>query len=207
MRVAMLNNLSRAKNLRLIFNMIIVLVLFLLVAFAMGIPGSGSNQDADAEAPAHAFDFWIGDWNIEQQILQQDGSWLELPAHTSVSATLDGLALIEHWNGQVQFYWEGMTESQSIKGLSVRAYDPKTAKWYIHWMDTRSPRFGDPYAGNFIDGRGEFFREWETPAGKRTGRITFSDITPDSLNWTLAISSDEGKTWQTIWKMKMRREE
>ena len=72
-------------------------------------------------------------------------------------------------------------------------------------MDSRKSRFDMPYVGAFVDGRGEFFREWETPQGKRMGRITFSDITTESVHWGLAISSDDGQTWTTIWVMDMER--
>jgi len=154
---------------------------------------------------AHAFDLWIGNWRIQQKFLRQDGTWLELPAKTSVSPALDGRALVEHWQGEVQFFWEGMESVEQMQGLSVRSYDPKTEKWYIHWMDSRTPRFNTPYVGNFVTGRGEFFREWETPQGKRIGRITFSDITTDSVHWELAVSSDDGHTWRAIWVMNMDR--
>ena len=154
---------------------------------------------------ARAFDFWIGEWDITQKILRQDGSWLELPAGTSVTASLDGCALIEHWQGEVLFFWEGMKQPEPMKGLSVRAYDSESGTWNIHWMDTRAPRFGSPYVGTFKGGRGEFFREWETPQGPRVGRITFSEIRKDTVNWALAISTDERRTWQTIWTMAMRR--
>lgn len=177
-----------------------------LLATAAHTQTSVRQDNACPGAVAHAFDFWIGDWDIRQRILRQDGTWLELPARTSVTPTLDGCALIEHWQGQVQFFWEGMQAPERMTGLSVRAYDPQTAKWYIHWMDTRSPRFGDPYAGGFAEGRGEFFREWETPDGERIGRITFSDIAANTVNWALAISSDGGRSWQTIWTMEMRRQ-
>jgi hypothetical protein len=154
---------------------------------------------------ARAFDFWIGDWNIQQKILQKDGTWLELKARTSVSKTLNGSALIEHWEGQVQFFWEGMQKPELMKGLSVRAYDPQTRKWYIHWMDTRRPFFGTPYSGGFDQGRGEFFRTWQTPEGERMGRITFSNISSNSVDWELAISKDDGKSWSTLWTMHMER--
>lgn len=154
---------------------------------------------------AREFDFWIGNWNIRQKILRQDGSWLELYAKTSVSPALDGCILIEHWEGNVQFFWEGMQSVEAMKGLSVRSYDPNTGKWFIYWMDSRTPHFGTPYTGNFREGTGEFFSEWETPQGQRMGRITFSDMTPDSVHWELAISSDEGQTWSTIWVMEMER--
>jgi hypothetical protein len=176
----------------------------LLLAAAVTL--AGAQQVRPCTGPeARAFDFWIGDWDIRQQILRKDGTWLEWPARTSVTATLDGCALIERWEGRVSFFWEGMEEPEAMTGLSVRAYDPRAAKWFIHWMDTRSPSFGTPYSGNFVKGRGEFFREFETPAGSRIGRITFSDIAANEVGWTLAVSSDGGKTWQTLWTMKMLR--
>lgn len=156
---------------------------------------------------ARAFDFWIGEWNIQQKILEQDGTWLEFDAKTSVSPALDGCAILEHWEGTVQFFWEGMQSAEQMKGLSVRAYDPGTGKWYIHWMDSRTPRFGIPFIGSFENGKGEFFRAWETTQGKRIGRITFSDITSASVHWDLAVSSDEGQNWSTIWIMEMNRSE
>lgn len=181
-------------------------ILLLMGALALS-EASLAAQDVQpcSSVEARAFDFWIGDWRIEQEILQQDGTWLTLDARTTVSPALDGCALIEHWEGTVQLFWEGMEAPEPMQGLSVRSYDPETGQWSIHWMDTRSPSFGSPYVGGFEDGRGTFFREFETPQGVRRGRITFSEITLDSVDWELAISSDEGQTWSTIWIMKMRR--
>jgi hypothetical protein len=158
-----------------------------------------------ASPEARDFDFWVGDWRIEQQILSPDGTWMPFAATSSVAPALGGCALVEHWEGRVQFFWEEMREPVQMKGLSVRAYDPQTKKWYIHWMDTRTPHFGGPYAGNFNAGQGRFFREWESPQGLRTGRITFSDITADSVKWELAVSNDEGQSWTPLWVMRMYR--
>jgi hypothetical protein len=178
---------------------------FIFVVAAVAATCVAQSPDSRSAAAVHAFDFWIGDWNIQQKILQEDGSWLTFEAETSVTQTLDGLALVEHWKGKVQFFWEGMQQPEFIEGLSVRAYDPKTRKWYIHWMDTRRPYFGPGYSGGFKNGRGEFFREWESPQGKQMGRITFSKISSNSVDWALAISKDEGKNWSTLWTMHMDR--
>lgn len=172
---------------------------------ALPLPAVVQETGACAAPEARQFDFWIGDWDIRQRILQQDGTWLELEASTSVSPALEGCALVEHWSGTVQFFWEGMTEPEPMEGLSVRAYDAEAGDWSIHWMDTRTPRFGEPYRGTFDGDRGEFFRSWETPQGPRTGRITFSDIAPDAVTWELAISADGGDSWTTLWIMEMRR--
>lgn len=170
-----------------------------------GIKDSANRIGKCTSPEARDFDFWIGEWDIQQKILKQDGMWLEFDAKTSVSLALEGCAILEHWEGTVQFFWEGMQSAERMQGLSVRAYDPERGKWYIHWMDSRTPRFGTPYVGSFENGKGEFFREWDTPQGRRIGRITFSDITSTSVHWNLAISSDEGQNWSTIWIMEMHR--
>jgi hypothetical protein len=165
------------------------------------------NPERCSSTEARAFDFWIGNWDIDQKLLQQDGTWLNFDAKTSVSFALDGCAIIEHWDGMVQFFWEGMQDPEPMKALSVRSFDAQTGKWLIYWMDSRTPNFGTPYIGGFSKDNGEFFREWEVPQGKRIGRITFSNITPDSVGWELAVSSDERQTWSAIWIMEMHRTE
>ena len=157
------------------------------------------------DAQARVFDFWVGDWDIRQSILREDATFVTLPAKTSVSLVLDGCALVEYWEGHVQFFWEGMQEPEPMKAISVRAYDPRRSEWNIYWMDTRSRRFDTPYVGNFAGDRGDFYREWETPEGRSVGRIRFSHVLPDSVNWSLAVSSDGRQNWTTIWSMEMRR--
>jgi hypothetical protein len=151
------------------------------------------------------FDFWLGEWNIQQKILRADGGWLELPAHTSVTSSMGDCALIEHWKGEVEFFWEGMKHAEPLEALSVRAYDPQSGQWRLHWMSSRAPRFGNAFEGTFKDGRGEFFSTRQGPKGEQKSRITFSDITEITVHWDLAISNDEGKTWTTIWIMEMQR--
>lgn len=182
--------------------------LLLIMAAGVSMKTAVAQNTSMCDAPeARAFDFWIGDWDIQQKILGRDGTWLSFKAKSSVSPALDGCALIEQWEGAVQFFWEGMLSPETIKGLSVRAYDRESDSWYIHWMDTRTPRFEGPYKGGFNGKRGEFFREWETPKGKRLGRITFSANTVDSVDWQLAVSSDGGREWSRLWIMEMRRTE
>jgi hypothetical protein len=177
------------------------LFMFLLLLLSI----SGYAIAACNSPEARQFDFWIGKWEIQQKILNQDGSWLELPARNSVATALDGCALVEHWRGKVKFFWEGMNDVESMEGLSVRAYDPQSGKWRLHWMSSRTPRFGNAFEGNFHGGRGEFFSTRQGPRGKQLSRITFSNITKNSVHWDLAISNDDGKTWTTLWIMEMRR--
>lgn len=161
-----------------------------------------------ASAESRQFDFWLGEWTIEQKILGAEGKWLAFPATTSVSASPDYCVLTEHWSGKVQFFWEGMKAPAQIWGYSVRAFDPADRNWRIYWMDELTPRFAEPYVGGFSgDGEGAFFRDFVGPDGPRRARISFSRMKPDAVDWALAISADGGATWRDLWKMKMTRQD
>jgi len=171
-----------------------------------------SAQDDNAEdtlacnsAESRQFDFWIGDWDIQQKILNKDGTWLETEAHNSVSPILNGCALEEHWEGDVKFFWSGMQHIKHMKGFSIRYYNPKKKEWSIHWLDNNSLNMGAGVTGNFKDGKGEFFSETNNIKGKSISRITFSKITKISVHWDLAFSNDDGKTWTILWIMEMKR--
>jgi hypothetical protein len=180
---------------------------FLPIVVILAAISAAYGQDAGAcsENESRQFDFWIGEWSIKQRILKADGTWFEAEARTSVAPALDGCVLVENWNGDVLFFWEGMKKAETIKGFSVRSYDRHSQKWVINWMDTRNPRF-NAFEGNFKDGKGEFFRTISADDGTETiARIVFSEIARSSVHWELAISSDEGKKWRTLWIMEMTR--
>lgn len=152
------------------------------------------------------FDFWIGEWRVEQQMRGQNDEWLALPARTVVAVSSDGCLVTEHWTGLVQFSWDGMTAPEPMWGFSVRHFDSRTRQWRIFWMDQRTPAFGGPFTGRFEGGRGEFRRALETPVGPRLGRIVFQRIDADHVDWELGVSADDGATWMSLWAMRMVRD-
>lgn len=196
-------------NLQLVIRILSLLALLAAVSIAQD--GRDSHPSAERSASCNSrpefrqFDFWLGEWSIKQEILQADGSWLRSDAETEVSSVLKGCALVEHWKGEVLFFWDGMKAAERLNGFSVRSFDPRSEKWVINWMDTRNPRFA-AFQGTFADGKGQFFRTVSSPDGKDSiARITFSGITRSSVNWELSVSSDNRRTWQTLWKMDMSR--
>ena len=182
-----------------------------LAAVAM-LAGCATGERADMTAAGlcagsefRAFDFWLGEWSIEQRILAADGTWTALPASTKVTSSPDGCVLTENWSGDVQFFWEEMTAPQRIWGYSVRRFDPKAKSWAIYWMDSRNPAFDTPHVGGFNGARGEFFRDFDAPDGPRRSRISFEQRAPGDVLWELAVSADGGATFAPIWVMEMRR--
>lgn len=164
-------------------------------------------QTEGCAEPAHReFDFWLGEWEVRQEILRPDGSWIELPARSTVRRVAGGCALAEEWRGDVLFFWEGMDAPAPLHGLSVRAFDPEAGLWRVWWLDSRRPDFGSPFEGRFEGGEGVFLREGVTADGARLlTRIRFHDAGADSVRWELAVSRDAGSSWSTLWRMRFRR--
>lgn len=186
---------------------LVLCVLFgLLEACASGTTSTElPERNACVSEEFRQFDFWIGDWDVTQEILQADGSWIELPARTRVAASPEGCLLTEHWNGRVQFFWEGMQRPEGMWGFSVRRYDPAAGTWSIYWMDQRNPRFETPHVGRFEEDHGEFFREFTADGQLRRTRIRFTQVSDTQVDWSLALSTDGGDTWIELWRMRMCR--
>jgi hypothetical protein len=92
-------------------------------------------------------------------------------------------------------------------GASIRAYDPKTQRWSIWWLDSRFPGAIDtPVVGGFDEcGVGSFYAD-ETFEGRPIKvRFLWTNITPASRQWEQAFSEDGGRTWETNWIMWFTR--
>jgi hypothetical protein len=185
----------------------------LCAAIALALTSLGASVCARSAAaqpcqrPAHhQFDFWLGSWEIEQEILQSDGTYMRFPASNRVEHAASGCALVEHWRGMVQFYWEGMDAPDSLYALSVRSYDAEREVWSIYWLDSRNPTFGDPFVGRFENGRGTFTRRVERPDGSASlSRIVFQPTDTQGVEWALDVSGDGGTQWITVWRMHFAR--
>lgn len=173
-------------------------ILYLFSIFIFSSSFALAQKDKSRE-----FDFWIGEWNIEQHIRNQNGDWLEFLATTKVESIVEKNVIVENWAGKVQFFWKGMNSPQKISGYSIRYYDKTENKWFIYWMDSLDPTFSKPFTGNFSDkGQGVFYRANVTENGIRYSRITFQQINKNKVNWELAVSDNQTE-WTTIWKMNM----
>lgn len=139
------------------------------------------------------FDFWLGDWEVQNRHLQSSGEWQPGGiAIAKIRSCLGGRAVIEQWNGQGNL---------GLRGYSFRNYDPEQERWEIilNWH-RGAPSGFSMMVGNFAEGRGEFF----PPNGPPRIRFTFSKAQPESCQWDQAKSTD-GKQWKTDWIMSFSR--
>jgi ketosteroid isomerase-like protein len=154
---------------------------------------------ACAAAPgAHAFDFWLGTWDVAQRIRAGD-AYERYAATDRVTPTGHGCVVAEDWRGTVRFPWAGMQEPTALHGASLRIFDPGSGAWTIFWIDDLSGRFGRPFIGRFEGRTGDFFQDAATE-GAPTRRIRFRDD-GGTVDWELAVRTAP-ENWTPIWTMR-----
>lgn len=166
----------------------------------------GQDPEPGDEAPAYGsvhereFDFWIGEWDVNNRKLQRDGSYADSgKSRAWIRPILGGRAILEEWDGRSGQY-------AKVFGMSVRVYDPTKQRWVIvlNWPSPPNTRFSQ-MEGTFRHGRGEFFTPQAFSAAvPRSVRYTFSDGLADSCRWDMAQPTSDGG-WRTNWIMEFSR--
>lgn len=149
----------------------------------------------------HDFDFWMGSWRIENERLklrlQGCDEWESFEARARAWPLPGGIGNVDEW---VPVGWR-----PGFVGMAIRIFNPGTQRWSIYWLQNENPILESPVVGSFTSGVGIFEGPdvWEgTPI---LVRFTWSHITANSAHWEQAFSTDEGKTWETNWRMRMTR--
>src|SRR5262245_3389208 len=183
-------------------------VLTAVVCTAAGAP---TPQDSPQPPPAasnlsglHDFDAKVGKWTAHHRRLKErlagSQEWVEFDGTQTFWQVMNGYANVD------DNFFE-IPGGAAYRGVTLRAYDPKTGEWAIWWLDGRTP-FGSlepPVKGRFVDGVGTFYAD-DTLRGKPIRvRFVWSGITPTSAHWEQAFSPDGGKTWETNWTTDFRK--
>lgn len=170
--------------------------LFIVAPLALAAPAFA--QDA-TDAPRHRqFDFWVGEWQVQNRHIQPDGTWKDGDVTRARIVPVCGKrAVLEEWAGPFS--------GSFMNGFSLRAFDPARNDWnlLLFWTsDSQGGRgsFGT-LRGTFRHGRGEFF----AGSAPRFQRYSFSDGLPNSVRWDSATTNDNGITWKTDWIMEFSR--
>jgi hypothetical protein len=171
-------------------------------------PPAPARAEPSASAPRvrdgrHDFDLRFGDWQVHHRKLKErlagSHEWIEFDGTLSMRSLMDGLANV---SDNVFRMPEG-----TYRGVSLRAYDPKTGQWATWWIDSRNPlgEIDPPLKGRFEDGAGTFYGDDTLKGRSIRVRIIWSHVTPTSARWEQAFSADGGKTWEVNWTSDFRR--
>jgi hypothetical protein len=178
------------------------------LVIALAAPATLRAEPAPAAAPRvrdgrHDFDLRFGDWRVHHKKLKErlagSHEWIEFDGTLSMRPLMDGLVNV---SDNVFNMPDG-----AYRGVSLRAYDPKTGVWATWWIDSRNPlgEIDPPLKGRFEGNTGTFFGD-DTSNGRPVRvRIIWSNVTSTSARWEQAFSADGGKTWETNWISDFRR--
>jgi hypothetical protein len=141
---------------------------------------------ADEDPRAAQFDFWIGHWELTSA---------GKPAGTNtITREYDGAVIMEHFVG---------TTEPILKGMSVSVFNKNTGKWHQTWVDNQGAYLD--FTGEFGDGKMILSRHATIKGQEILQRMVWSNITPDSFDWSWERSDDDGTTWKVLWPLQYVR--
>jgi hypothetical protein len=158
----------------------------------------------DSVMGRHDFDFLFGCWQVHHRRLKDRlagcQEWVEFEGTSFSHQVLGG-------QGNMDDNVLDMP-GDPYRAITLRAFDPRTARWSIWWLDSRvsGGSLEPAVRGEFKNGIGEFFAD--DTLNRRAIRVRFiwSHITPSSCRWEQAFSADRGKTWEINWIMEFTRQ-
>ena len=173
---------------------VLVGVLFATALGAQTIPVG--SKSACMEGPMAEFGQYIGDWDIADTQLSQDGSeWTDgAGARWNFACIGEGTAVQDFW-----------MPNDGPVGTNLRTYSKASASWDIAWTikGMPGPGFAHITAKSQEDGR--IVMTYVSPVPSPLRRITFFPAAADSWDWTLELSTDEGENWRVVYKIKASR--
>ena len=169
----------------MIFYYKISLFLFALLCFAS--ITKPQNNDSPCSSPeASQFDFWVGSWKLEWK--NQDG--VTETGTNTITKIFGGCVIEENFSNSNKQY----------TGKSVSVYNPNKKIWQQTWVDNGGAYLD--FTGGSEDGKMILSRKGINRLGKEVmQRMVWYDISENELYWNWESSSDDGKTWKTLWKI------
>jgi len=133
------------------------------------------------------FDFMIGEWNAEFDLLP-NGAQVGRRAAVTVEWFMDKTAILDQWRhlddgGAVNF-----------RGATFRTHVPETDRWYMLWMTPGIEGFSELYgraSGDEIHTSGK----GKDLGGEFVERGRYWAITPTSFSFGLERSYDNGRSF------------
>ena len=157
-------------------------------ALAQSVPvDSGA---ACMEGPLEQFGRYLGDWDIADSRLSDDGSeWLPgAGAKWNFVCIGNGTAVQDFW-----------MPSDGGVGTNLRTYNAETEQWDIAWTFTGMAGFAHIQAVE--NESGHIVMHYKSPIPDPLRRITFFPPDQAGWNWKLEVSSDEGKSWTEVYRI------
>lgn len=148
------------------------------------------------------FDFEVGHWHVKHRRLRERlvgcGDWDTFEGTSDMRLVLGG-------NGNVEDNRLDLPGGP-IRAIAIRSYDPQTRSWAIWWLSSADPhRLDVPVVGRFDNGTGRFFASEAIDGKVLLTRFLWLETGSPAPRWEQAMSSDDGRSWETNWTMDFSR--
>lgn len=164
------------------------LIAALLAAPGLAVAQPQPPQAACADAAHHAFDFWIGRWDVVET---KDGK----PAGQSlIEALYLGCTIRENWT------------QPGYAGGSLNTYDAATGRWRQTWTD--SANTWREFVGGMEDGKMVLVARRALkadPSKTLLERMIFTPNPDGSVRQYSDASTDDGATWSQRYDYTYRK--
>lgn len=161
-----------------------------------------SEQGSSQAVPgAHDVDFGFGTWHthIQRTVdpFSNEPNSFEMDGTKTVRKVWGGRANLEELEVDgPKGHWEG---------LNLFLFNPKSQQWSQVFINSKMGVIGAALVGSFKDGRGELFQQDNVNNRSILVRGLWSDVTPNSHNYTESYSDDGGKTWRVAFKAHLTK--
>lgn len=165
---------------------ILIVLLTFLAPTTSADPDGAARFPCAADERYHAFDFWIGEWNVTQ-----NGHFA---GTNSIQPVLGHCTIFEQWQS-----------ASGTLGKSFNYYDPANDHWRQIWIDDSGSVI--EFTGEARDGGMFFTAETTAPAdGSVTlHKFEFTQLDDGIVRQYWETSSDDGETWTSIWDGRYER--
>lgn len=144
----------------------------------------------NTENQEKAFDFWVGNWDIEW--IGKDNQIMK--GTNSIVKILDGTVFQENFEHL----------ASGFKGTSISVYNKKKNEWHQAWADNQGGYYD--FIGE-IDGNKRIFKTIPKEINGKIviQRMVFYNITPTSIAWDWESSTENGENWKLLWRIKYKK--
>ena len=152
--------------------------------------------EACMQGPLEQFGRYLGNWDIEDSRLSQDGTQWTPGAGAKWNFVCIG-------NGTaIQDFW---MPSDGGVGTNLRTYNSDTESWDIAWTITGMPGFAHIQAEE--NDAGHIVMHYKSPLPDPLRRITFFPPDAEGWRWKLEVSADGGASWTEVYRISASRSE
>ena len=161
----------------------------ILFFFAFTIDALAADQvpTCATNSESRQLDYWLGDWKVGAE--GSSGN-----AHSTVSLSLDKCLVVENWDG-----------GRGHVGQNIMGYSADDKSWYGMFADNEG-RVHVFTSGKVTSGSAQFVGASHGSNGETVlNRVRVVRLTPDKVEQIWEKSTDNGSTWNVMFKGEYSR--